>query len=175
MSDCDSIVEIVHSGSEVTIEVSSATVEVVSSTCEVEVVPALVEVETWRGPKGDKGDPGEGAAALEVEAGENLSALQPIVVIDDLAYAADSSDASHYGRVVGIASTAATSGNNVTIKTDGARIQDAFFDFDGGLVYVGPAGTLTETPPASGFCQSIATAVASDALIVQLGPPIRRA
>ena len=128
-----------------------------------------------RGARGIPGIPGEGVSALTVEAGENLSALQPIAVIGDLAYAADSGDAAHIGHVVGISSTAASLGADVTVKTDGARIEDASFDFDGGLVYVGPSGTLVESSPTSGFSQSIAVAVASDALIVQIGPPIRRA
>jgi len=123
--------------------------------------------------RGARGQPGEGATALEVEAGEAISALKPIVVIDDLAYVADSGEPTHFGRVVGISSNAASTGENVTIKTDGARIEDPFFDFNGGLVYVGE-GDLRETPPVAGFAQSIAVAVASDALIVQLGPPIRR-
>jgi len=123
--------------------------------------------------EGPVGPPGEGAPVLIAEAGEAISDKRPVVVIDGLAYAADNTDPTHNGKVVGISDGAASQGADVTIKTDGARLENNTWNWTGGLLYVG-TGALTETVPTTGFSQSIAVAVASDALIVQVGPPIGR-
>jgi hypothetical protein len=168
MSDCGATIEPVQQVTNVTVERSCA-VEPVRHVTEVEVQRAR-QVEVPRGPRGF---PGEGASALLVEAGEAISAKRPVVVIDDLAYTADNTDPTHNGKVIGISDGAVSQGDEVTIKTDGARLENNTWNWTGGLLYVG-AGALTETVPTTGFSQSIAVAVASDALIVQLGPPIGR-
>lgn len=162
-------------GGESTRIVAAPANRIVAQTGSAKIRPHVSRIIVAReGMPGVKGEQGDGTQ-LEFDAGVTISALQPIAVINNLAYPADSSNPLHRGKVVGISSNSATAGNPVTVRTDGARIQDSFFSFSGGLVYVGPAGTLVESAPPSGFSQSIAVAVASDVLVVQIGPPIRRA
>ena len=108
----------------------------------------------------------------EHEAGADISALQPVAIVDGLAYPASSSNAAHRGKVVGIATSGATLGQTVRVACEGAVVEDAFLGFDGN-VYVG-VGVLQATAPASGFSQIIG-AGDETSVAIHIGPAIRRA
>lgn len=123
---------------------------------------------------GPQGPPGDEAAAVEtIEAGETISALKPIVILDGQAFVASSADLSHRGFTAGISITSATLGNNVRVQTFGL-VQDNSWSWDVSkpLVFVG-VGVLTQTPPDISS-QPIARVQSSDTLFVDIWPVIER-
>mgnify|MGYP000969709327 FL=1 len=101
-----------------------------------------------------------------VIAGETISALKPVVIIDDVAYVANANNSAHKGFFAGIAITTATTGNNIEIQTAG-RLQDASWSWDisAANLFVG-AGQLTQTPPTTGWLQVAARVETDDSVFV---------
>ena len=131
----------------------------------------LLVIAAEQGPPGIAGA-SEGQTAIYTY-GETLSALVPVVVIDGQAFRADSANAAHRGRVCGITTSAATSGNTGTVRFLGA-LSDASWNWTGPLLFIGPSGTLVETPP-SGFSQAIARIESANRIFVNPHPLYERA
>lgn len=124
--------------------------------------------------QGPQGPPGTGDGQTSVyRYGETISALKPVVIIDGEAFIADSSNTAHRGLVCGITTTAASAGNNGTVRFLGA-ISDDSWNWTGPAIFIGPSGTLVETPPASGFSQVIARVESSDTIFIEPGPIYER-
>lgn len=152
---------------EVDVVASEIDVTVDASVIDIDVEASVIEVEL--SGTGQQGPPGEPSSATDIlEAGETISALKPVVVLDGIAFVASSSDSDHRGFVAGVAITAATVGNDVTVKTSG-RITDSSWNWNPLIpsVFVGD-GVLTQTPPSSGWVQAIARVEASDTIVVHL-------
>lgn len=133
-----------------------------------DVVSSLV---AQQGPPGQSGS-SDGATAI-YQYGETISALKAVVIIDDQAFPADSTDITHRGRVAGITESAALAGNDGTVRFLGG-MSDASWNWTGPLLFVGSGGALVEIPP-SGFSQAIARVESSDAIFVNPFQPIERA
>lgn len=86
---------------------------------------------------------------VTLTAGANLSALRAVTSdgSGNAVYASNNTLAN--AQVIGITSTAASSGNGVTIKTSGI-MTDANWSWTKGTVYLGTNGTLTQTAPTAG-------------------------
>lgn len=159
-------------------EVEMETVAVFSQSVDVtEVDLAVTEIlqgiELVEVSQGLKGDPGDDAESMQVTAGQNISALRPIVIIGGQGFHADSSNSTHIGKVVGVSTTSATTGNLFTLATDGSRITDASWNWTGDTVFVG-VGLLAQTPPLTVFLQSIGAVVNTDSIVVLVGDPTER-
>ncbi len=123
---------------------------------------------------GAQGPPGQPSEAIEVsEAGETISALKPIVIVDGSAFVADSSNVTYRGFVAGISVESAIVGSNIRIQTFG-RISDPSWNWDvtKSLVFAGILA-LTQTPPDVSS-QPIARVEASDTLFIQIQSLIER-
>lgn len=110
-----------------------------------------------RGPQGQQGDPGTngtgGDASVTIikTAGETISAGKAVYL--DSFDTVKLSDHSVLGKqyCVGIAITAATLGNDITVQTDGVFEDSIFSGFTiNNPFWVGINGSLTQTAPASG-------------------------
>jgi hypothetical protein len=116
---------------------------------------------------GTQGPPGASDQLEYATAGETISALKPVVIINGLAFLADSSNSSHRGFFAGVAVTAATIGHQVGIR-NGGLLQDLSWNWDISKpwIFVGQ-GVLTQTPPGSGWLQSIARVESTNVIFVQ--------
>jgi hypothetical protein len=74
---------------------------------------------------------------------------------------------------IGITTGAADLGATVTLQTGGDMVEPSW-SWSPGPIYVGPAGTLTQTPPASGTLMQIGVAIAATRVLVDVRSPIVR-
>lgn len=78
-------------------------------------------------------------------------------------------------QFVGITTQAGAAGDVVTVVAQGRVTDSSFTRFTPGeVVFIGADGTLTATPPESGYSQIVATVIAEDELAVQPGAAILR-
>lgn len=112
------------------------------------------------GPPGPAGP--AGGSTITYSAGQNLSTGR-VVIIDDLeAFYFQNTDSAHIGRAIGITTTSATTGNNVTIQVSGV-VQDAAFGFTADrTVWVGADGEIFDTQPVTGVIIQKAGVAAED-------------
>lgn len=100
------------------------------------------------GPPGPAGP--AGGSTVTYPAGENLSSGRVVIIDGGEAFYFQNTDATHAGRAVGITTTSAISGNNVTIQVSGI-IQDAAFGFSpDNHLWIGADGEIFDTQPVGG-------------------------
>lgn len=111
---------------------------------------------------------------LNLIAGQALSALRVVRMVDGSAVYANSSDASQAGQAVGVTTQAAASGAVVSVRRDG-RMSDSSWNWTyGNPVYFNSTGALTQTPPSTGFVQVVGFPLGTTELIVGFEQPILR-
>lgn len=70
--------------------------------------------------------------------------------------------------VIGISTTAANTGENITIKTSG-QLTDANWSWTKGAIYLGSNGTLTQTAPAGGnIIVHVGKAITATTIIIDI-------
>ena len=70
--------------------------------------------------------------------------------------------------VIGISTTSASTGQNITIKTSG-QITDASWNWTKGAIYLGANGALTQTAPSGGsIIVHVAKAITATTLIIDI-------
>jgi len=174
ISSTEAAIAIANDGPEITVTTTESTLTIGEVVVATVIGSASVEIVTvaQQGPQGVPGEPV--GSTIEYLAGETISALKVVVVIGDETFVADSSNSAHRGRVAGIATTAATIGNTGEVRSFG-QMTDASWNWTGPLLFFNSSGTLTETPPASGFSQSVARVESADTIFVDLTQAIERA
>lgn len=117
-------------------------------------------------------DDGTGASVTR-EAGEALSALRVVYELDGVVKLLDPTDvATLLPRApLGLTLGAAQVGGSVTLKQDGT-VDDTGWSWTPGLVFVGPAGTLTQTAPQSGWEIVVGWAPSATRLNVHIDEPV---
>ena len=74
--------------------------------------------------------------------------------------------------VIGISTTAANTGENITIKTSG-QLTDASWAWTKGAIYLGSNGTLTQTAPTGGnVIVHVAKAITATTIIIDIDTTI---
>lgn len=107
----------------------------------------------------------------EKTAGETIHGSRAIRIgSDGKAYHPSSANTSHAEGIVGLSKDAASSGDIVEIVEEGVLTEPSWAWNPGSLIYLnGTGGQLSETPPTSGFCRSIAVALTATSVRMQLG------
>lgn len=140
---------------------------VVDSDIDVVIVDRsdIVIVDDSVGPAGPPGPAGTGGV-VTAPAAENITAYK-VVAMDSGGefYLADPSILSDSCYVVGISLFSALTGESLNAQTDGVMLTPALWT--PGPLFLGAGGTLTNTPPLTGFALSIATAATTTQLIVR--------
>lgn len=85
---------------------------------------------------------------------------------------ADSGNAALAGSVIGIATQSASAGAVLDVASAGQMTELSWAWTPGQPLYAGPTGVLTQTPPTSGFVQSVAVAETATTILVALGDPV---
>lgn len=108
-----------------------------------------------------------------LESSTNLSALRAITTDANGKAKYASNDTIANAMVIGISSTSANTGQNITIKTSG-QMTDAFWNWSKGFVYLSTNGQLTQTPPSNGdLLVYVARAISSTTIIIDFSTLIQ--
>lgn len=126
------------------------------------------------GPQGVQGPMGpSGGAGIERIADGNVSGHRAVRATSAMGVAyADPSTPAHKDLVVGITTTAALSGDPLTVLASGALVEPSWAWTPNALIYAGANGTLTQVPPSSGWLRILGFATSATSMVVQLLPPI---
>lgn len=126
------------------------------------------------GPRGIQGIPGPaGGTAFTRQSNAALSALR--VVWEDEAgvvYHLDHDDDAHIDLIAGLTITGTSAPGDVTVQRSGP-VDDAAWSWTPGRVWLGPAGTLTQTPPADGYDVLVGHAASPTRLYLDIQDPIQ--
>ncbi|GHU38468.1 hypothetical protein AGMMS50256_37800 [Betaproteobacteria bacterium] len=127
-----------------------------------------------QGSPGRPGNPGPaGGLCFDRIAAGSLSALR--VVWEDeygVVRALDAADAAHIDRLAGLTTSAAASaGQSLTVQRFGVVDADGL-GLTPGRVWLGAAGSLTQTPPATGFDVLVGYATADRRLTLDFSEAI---
>ncbi len=140
-----------------------------------EAAPKTVVV--TRGIPGPEGKPGPigpaGGTAFTRQADAALSALR--VVWEDEAGVVrplDHDDDAHIDLIAGLTLTATAAAGDVTVQRSGP-VDDTAWSWTPGRVWLGPGGTLTQTPPADGYDVLVGHAASPTRLYLDIQDPIQ--
>jgi hypothetical protein len=124
-----------------------------------------------RGGQGRPGtDSGGGVQTIVRLAGETISALRIVYESQAQVFKTDPSTETVY-QSLGLAITSASPGAELTIQTQGF-IDDSSWSWTEGFVWCGADGTLTQTPPTSGWDFIIGFATSATRLYIDLNEPV---
>nr|WP_312375053.1 hypothetical protein [Delftia acidovorans] len=137
---------------------------------QVEEIEILAVAE--QGPPGRPGEPGPaGGASVQRTSGTNLSALLAVYELNGVVRALSADDAAHIDLLLGITMTAAQVGEPVNVQRLGS-IEDSSWNWVPGRIYLGTHGSLTQTPPTTGFDLLIGSATSPTRIALNLQDPI---
>lgn len=147
-------------------------VEVLGETRVIETSRDVAIIEVG-GRQGVPGPPGPaGGPDVQRAAGEPMSALRVVYESEGDVFLLDPTISAEVHALLGITTMAAGSaGATVSVRTLGS-IDDAGWNWSEGLVFAGPNGTLTQTPPSSGWEIVIGYAPSPTRLNLTLDEPV---
>lgn len=153
---------------------TTITIRPKTSPARITITPDVVDTATVTikntGPQGPPGPAGN--AMVDLVASGPISGHRAICDASGLAIYADPTSDSTAHNLVGVSYGAAVDGGTVSVVTLGP-LADPAFSFTPGLpVYVGPGGTLVQTPPAGGYIRRIGYARDATTLYIQISQPI---
>lgn len=99
-------------------------------------------------------------------------AHQVVMLYEDEIRPANGENATHAGYVVGMALQTALEGAQCKVQTSGEIVNPAWILSPGAIYYVSTGGTISLTPPTSGFVQKIGLAKNATTLVISLGEAI---
>jgi hypothetical protein len=111
------------------------------------------------------------ASTTSINAGEVLSALTAVYERNGVVKKLDYRDSDNINYLLGITTTAAPLGGKTRVQRTGV-IEDNFWNFTPGRVYLGENGSLTQVVPSDGFDLFIGTAVSPHRLVLNIQDPI---
>lgn len=129
-----------------------------------------------QGPEGPPGPPGADAEGVTVTGGTGgVNAFQVVfATTDGTVQAANASETSHCGRVIGITEAAIAEGASGTARQSGVITNPAWSLLPGRVYFLAAGGNISVNVPASGFIQQIGTAKDATTLIINMGEPTIR-
>jgi hypothetical protein len=111
---------------------------------------------------------------IEAGAGGVSAFAVVMMALDGTVLPGNSSEPSHFGKIIGISNSQKLEGEECDIQASG-YIQNDNWNLDPGEAYfLGSGGDLTLTPPDFGFFQKIGVAKDSVTLLIQLSEPVMR-
>lgn len=123
------------------------------------------------GPRGPKGEPGDGTITLP--AGATIHGLRAVRASSGQLYHPDIEEPDHAEQVVGIAMQSGNTGTSLQVRAAG-RMTEPSWTWGAGAVYCGADGVLTQTPPAAGWILKVGTSLNATTLLVDIDNPFFR-
>ena len=127
-----------------------------------------------QGPVGPKGDPGSGIS-VDISLLTNvIISSYKIMTVDNQGFAiyADPSNPDHVSNVLGVSVNSVTDNTYVTIRTSGFMEDPAWSWVPYEPIFLGINGTMTQTPPLTGFLLVVATVISPTKLLINIKEPI---
>ncbi|MDR6886151.1 MULTISPECIES: hypothetical protein [Variovorax] len=125
------------------------------------------------GTQGPPGPPGEmGAAYVEFPAAVPLGGNRVVRVLAGEAVYADHTTVADANLVLGITRGAVAAGALAQIQTGGLMTEPSWAWTPDAPVFVGPVGTLTQVPPATGFNLIVGVATSPTQIFIGARMPI---
>lgn len=122
--------------------------------------------------QGPAGPPGPGGTQyVNLHADQALGGHRAVIATETGCNYADNTNPFHANRIVGITESAVGIGVLTAVVTAGPIAGYDGLTF-GQPIYVSTIGTLTQTPPTTGFVQRIGTATSATDFVVQIQPAI---
>lgn len=119
-------------------------------------------VHLQRGTQGPAGPPGApGGQAVQMLAGQTLSAGRAVVAVGGTAYYFQPSDPTHVRGIVGVTKSAANAGDPVDVQVGGIFEDIGLSLTPDAPVFVSANGVLTSTPASSGLWLYAGVAITS--------------
>jgi len=142
----------------------TATNQVVQLACTIPTVTINTCIPGPVGPAGPVGPSSD--SGFELATNSDIGGNRAVTLDSEYAAYADHTDLTK--SAVGISMGAVVAGTAVVIQSGGKMtVTGAGWTVDG-LIYVGVNGTLTQTPPTTGFLQVIGKAYKSDVIIIEV-------
>lgn len=150
--------------------VINATIEVVEVNFRVER-PVINFSLACAGPPGPAGVGG----VFTLIAGETVDVGEVVKSVGGQLFLASSNETlTDAVNIVGVVSTGASIGLGADVTSSG-KVTNPAWSLSDGLVYLGLAGQITQTPPTTGVFLKIGTALDSTTISVDIETPILRA
>lgn len=111
------------------------------------------------------------ATVYTFTAAENISSGAPVIVEDNLVYKFNSSIIQHAGRLYGFATTAATVGTSIAIRSSGIMTDSGYSFVVDQPLYAGEE-EVTQTPPTQGISQLIGVVIDHNSFRINISSPI---
>lgn len=127
-----------------------------------------------QGPPGRQGPPGPAGDAITVKVGPLPISGHSVVACNAQGelIAADATDPSHRGAVLGVVADAYSPGDDAVVQT-GFVLEHSAWAWAPGPVLVGLAGQLAQAlPPGALFSQVIGEALSATRVLIDINPPI---
>lgn len=104
-----------------------------------------------------------------------INAYQVVIIdpVSEKSIPADGENDTHAGLVVGMALVDIAEDATGPIQLSGEIVNPDWSLGTGKIYFVGLGGTITDTPPARGFCQKIGVSKDDTGLIIDLGDAIK--
>ncbi len=125
-----------------------------------------------QGPAGPAGPAGGSVAVQGYVATVTVSAYPAVAAIAGGIALGDSAQAALAGAIVGIATAGTAAGSSCPVQYAGELTYNGWTWVMGKPIFVGAGGVLTQTPPATGFLQSVGTPTSATSLFINLQPAI---
>lgn len=138
----------------------------------VETQPARVLSVAVQGRPGAQGNIGPAGGQAVYTAGQALSGHRLVLLRAGVARYPDLSVPSDAYALIGLTTGAVESGATFAAVAAGLVEEPSWTWTPGALVYAGPAGSLTQTPPPSGWLRVVGVAQTPTSLLVALREPI---
>jgi hypothetical protein len=127
-------------------------------------VPTTIESYGSAPTPSSGGNSSNAGISYEAIAGQTLSGNRVVYINNGKAYYYDPSDASLYGRTLGITKNAASTDETVQVQMLGVMDWNSTPLTSGTLYYAGPNGQLTSNPSGLTVLQRVGHAIASNKL-----------
>ena len=105
-------------------------------------------------------------------ASENIGGHTVVIMTSGGIAKASSDTVPHASKVLGITYSSVTTGNSVQVVTAGDITEPTWSWVAGNAIYLSTNGTLTQTPPTSGFILQLGTALTATSMNLNLRFPI---
>lgn len=105
------------------------------------------------------------------EAGEQITTLMALSVINGKAYKFDKNNEAHYGKCIGIATQSVMTGETVNVIKEGKYENSGFNLIPDTQYYINDLSELTDIEPITGIAQPIGIALATNTILVKIDDP----
>lgn len=107
-------------------------------------------------------------AEFPYQAGEQITSLMGVALINGQAVKFNITDEAHYEKCIGIATQSVVFGETVNVVREGKYQNSGLILVQGDEYYINSLSELTNVPPTTGILQPIGIAIETDTLLIKI-------